>query len=105
MLGALVVFFQFLLYGLCWNLNKKIKSLKDAGSSITMGLFIGCSIVNFIVLVPILSIILWPILLGIFGFKGPVGEDGLLAVAGILAVIITSCVIAFQYSKYKSYIS
>lgn len=82
MLGALVVFLQFLLYGLCWNLNKKMKDLKDAGNSISMGLFVGCSIVNFIVLVPILTIILWAILLGIFGFKGPVGEDWIVGSSG-----------------------
>lgn len=104
MLGALVVFLQFLLYGLCWNLNKKMKDLKDAGNSISMGLFVGCSIVNFIVLVPILTIILWPILLGIFGFKGPVNEDGMLVVAGIFSCILSLCVIFLHYNMYKDYL-
>lgn len=101
MLGVLVVFLQFLLYGYCWKLNRGLSALKKSGNTITTMQFLWCSVINFIVLVPILTFPFY--FLGLFfGLEKYLGESGFVVFGILMSLILVFCIIAYQYSKYKN---
>ena len=100
MLGALIIFLQFALYWYCWSVNKRLSVQKASNIPITKRQFLWCSILNFIVLVPIIMIPFVSLLL-IFGMEKEVGEDGMMIVSFLLSIIFVFCIIGYQYSKYR----
>ena len=104
MLGALILAIQVFLYWYCWGLNKQLKIKKANNTKITKSSFVWCCFINFIVLVPIFSLVFLVLSNIIIGEFKTMNDDGVLVVIFLLAIISVLCLIAYHYSKYKDYI-